>query len=255
MLIMSFNILNGGEDRFPLILDAVRTIKPDILAIQEANSFPDHDHARFHEIVTAAGLPYYDYSPAGELSYHVATFSALPFETVQRLGGFRNAGLVTRIRTAMGTVAVGNAHLTPLSEDARLLEQRTLLQALAPDALAVIVGDMNSLSRLDGYPDTLIASFNRKQLEKFTRDGKLRYDVTDAFTAAGYTDTAALFPRTRRMTVPTPACPDDAHGNFRLDYGWVSPGMKSHVTACQVVVSPVTNRASDHYPLTVTLSY
>ncbi|HEX6817030.1 MAG TPA: endonuclease/exonuclease/phosphatase family protein, partial [Ktedonobacterales bacterium] len=37
MRVLTYNILKGGEDRLPLIIDVIRAQHPDVVALQEAD--------------------------------------------------------------------------------------------------------------------------------------------------------------------------------------------------------------------------
>jgi endonuclease/exonuclease/phosphatase family metal-dependent hydrolase len=117
----------------------------------------------------------------------------------------------------------------------------------------VMMGDMNALSRDDQYSLEMIEGFNDKQLEKFTIDGSPRYDAIDAVFASGYVDSAVHLKQNKESTVPTLSNKDVAHADLRLDYIFVSGRLASHLRTYRVIKNELTDKASDHFPVVVTL--
>lgn len=71
--------------------------------------------------------------------------------------------------------------------------------------------------------------------------------------STGYIDSALELNKNLENTVPTFANEDNAHSNFRLDYIFLSESLVPHLKNYEVVKNSLTNKASDHYPVTVTL--
>ena len=153
----------------------------------------------------------------------------------------------------MGELSVASFHLTPYSEDLRHPEIDLILDFQKQYLNKVLMGDMNSLSKNDGYNENIIDGFNDVQTKKFTRDGKLRFDVTDKILSTGYQDSAVLLAKNKDNTVPTPSNKDAAHAEMRLDYIFLSDSLSQHLTSYKVVKNELTDKASDHYPVVVTL--
>ena len=110
------------------------------------------------------------------------------------------------------------------------------------------MGDFNSLSRTDEYPEDLISQLAAKGITKFGTTN-LKYDVTDFFTEAGLIDVAASL-SSRTNTVPTPANQDVYHAaELRLDYMFATQGLARAIKSIEVVKSPLTDVISDHYPI------
>src|SRR5579872_2294388 len=119
MKLMSYNIIDGGAERLPLIADMIKKEAPDYLTVNEANTFAKNNHKILKEIAQQIGLPYYDIALSGEYDYHVAAFSKYPFKQILKLQPLMRACLITLIDTELGEISIASLHLTPYSEDQR----------------------------------------------------------------------------------------------------------------------------------------
>ena len=253
MKLMTYNILDGGGRRLQLIVDAVNKEHPDYLTVNEANTFANENRKILKETSAEIGLPYFDIALSGEYDYHVAVFSKYPFIEVHEIQLLMRACLVTLVETDLGLLSIASLHLTPVSEDLRHSEIELIVNFQKKYENRILMGDMNSLSKHDGYNQELIRNFNEAQLKKFTTDGYFRLDVIEKILAAGYYDTALHLGKNKTHTVPTPANTDNAHGNMRLDYIFISSSLLPHLTNYAVIKKDITDKASDHYPVIVNL--
>lgn len=99
MRLMTYNISNGGEDRFELIIEIISNEKPDFLVINEANGFDKNDNQKLNKFAGQIGLRHFDLSLSGEYEYHTAIFSKYPFTKIKQLRPMRNAGILVNIKT------------------------------------------------------------------------------------------------------------------------------------------------------------
>ena len=157
------------------------------------------------------------------------------------------------IDSGFGPISIVGAHLNPGTEEVRVAEIETIIGAQKTCENKIIAGDLNALSRKDGYSPTLIASFNEKQKEKFTLNGSPRYEAIDKILAAGYKDAAVVFNQNLFTTVPTPSNKDGAHASLRLDYFFMSESLVAHLVEYKVLKNEITDNASDHYPVVMAL--
>lgn len=123
---------------------------------------------------------------------------------------------------------------------------------LAHHDKVIMMGDFNSLSKEDAY---FVQNFNVTQIKKFTKGGKLRTDVIEKISAAGFYDSAVVLDKNHQYTVPTPISKDPAHAQMRLDYIFLSQSLLPHLAEYHVVKNEISEKASDHYPVVVTLNY
>ncbi len=249
---MTYNILNGGEDRFESIIKVVSSENPDFLVINEANGFEKNGNQKLDKFSEKTGLLHFKLALSGEYDYHTAVFSRYPFKEVREIKTLRNAGILVVIETKLGEISIAGAHLTPYTEDLRLSEIDLIANQQKQYPNKILMGDMNSLSVIDGYNEKMIKGFNNTQLEKFTTDGKFRFDTINKITSLGYVDTAVIFGKQKECTVPTKINQDEAHLiNMRVDYIFVSDSLKNKVKSYSIIKNALTEKASDHYPVVI----
>ena len=254
MKLMTYNILDGGVDRLGLIIEAITSVGPDYLTINEANTFAADGNKVLKEVSSKIGLPYCDIALSGEYDYHVAVFSKYPLETVQKIQPLKRACIIATVKTDVGELSIASLHMNPYAEDLRREEIERVLSYQNKFEKRILMGDMNSLSWEDGYNPKMVQEFNDIQKKKYTKNGKLRFDVISTMTGAGYNDSAVVLKKNNISTVPTPMNEGAAHGDVRLDYIFVSRPLVSHLANYEVIKNEVTKKASDHYPVVVEIT-
>lgn len=253
MKLMTYNIFDGGKDRLPIVIEAIKRESPDYLTINEANGFNDNGNEILKRVSREISLPYCDISLSGEYDYHVAIFSKYPFKSVQKLKPLTRACLVVEIQLDLGLLSIASFHLAPYEENLRFPEIDLILKFLKGQKSSILMGDMNSLSKADEYSLEIIKDFNDIQIKKYTTDGKLRFDVINKISLAGYYDSALHSKKNKITTVPTTLNEDKAHGQMRLDYIFLSKSLLPHLSGYEVVKNELTDKASDHYPVMIEL--
>lgn len=250
--VLSYNILEGGQDRFEEIITIVKSVKPDILCLQEVNGWEQDDWKTLKLFAFKTGFKTYELGQAKNSDYHVATFSKLPILFHQTFVGIQNAALHMVVDTNVGEVSICNVHLSPYEESYRLEEIDKVLKSQLKYKNSIIVGDMNSLSFHDGYKNDVVSQLNMTQLKKFTKGGKLTFDVIVKVEGQQYKDVAVLKKQNSEPTVPTGASKDQAHRTpLRLDYAFVSQALNTRIYSYEVLKNKQTDVSSDHYPIVV----
>lgn len=250
---MTYNILNGGEAGFDLIIKIVKNAAPDYLTINEANTFANNNNKLLKEFASQTGFKYYDLALSGEYNYHVAVFSKYPFKKVYKLQPLMRACLICLVETEFGEISIASLHLTPYSEDLRHPEIDLILSFQNKFKNRILMGDMNSLSSDDNYDAAITKNFNQLQLKKFTTEGKLRFDAISKIKSGGYIDSAVKLGKNKDCTAPTSINEYSAHSNMRLDYIFLSQSLVPYLKNYKVVKNNATKKASDHYPVIVEL--
>jgi len=254
MKLMTYNILNGGEDRFDSIIKVISNKNPDFLVINEANGFEKNENQKLKEFSEKIGLSNFKLALSGEYDYHVAVFSKYSFKEVKEIKPLRNAGILVVIETELGEIFIIGVHLSPYTEDSRILEIGSILNQQKQYPNRILMGDMNSLSDGDDYNKEIIKEFNDTQLKKFTTDGKFRFDVINKINSLGYVDTAVVLGKQKECTVPTKINQDEAHLiDMRVDYIFISDSLKDKFKSYSVIKNDLTEKASDHYPVIIEL--
>jgi len=262
MKILTYNILYGGEDkdksRIHLIEQVIRDISPTVLTIQEAELFDKDNYAKLKHFKSNINLPYWAYSKGyfrkNGRRFDVATFSVIPLQKITDFNEtIRNGGLNVVVDSEFGKISICNTHLTPHTEDERLVELDKMIESQLPYDNKIILGDLNSLARVDNYSKDEFDAFNSSQIKKFLKDGEPRYDVTDRLLNSGYIDVAYNL-SCLEVTVPTASNVDVAHEcPLRLDYVFVSQSLLNNVSAIKVEKTDYSDKASDHYPVVLYL--
>jgi len=252
MKLMTYNILDGGGERLGGIIDIVKREAPDVLVINEANGFSADGNEVLKRFSAQTGLQY-GVCAGTEFGYDIAVFSKTIFSETETLMPGKRAAMRIEVGSPFGTISVVGLHLSPTQEEVRLLEIQTIMESQEGHMNAVMMGDMNALSRRDGYSATAVAHFNETQKKKFTKDGVPRYEVIDAVMSAGYQDSGVLSKQNAVTTVPTPSNTDAAHADLRLDYIFLSEALAPHLASYRVIKDATTDGASDHYPVIVEL--
>ena len=254
MKLMTYNIYAGAAATFDTIIEIVNREAPDFLTLNEANGFDLDKNRLLDEFAQRTDFRYYKLEKCGDSdNYHVAIFSRKPFASPAAVRPLSRAAIVAVINTPIGEVAICGTHLSPHSEDIRLKELKLILDVISPYEHKILLGDLNSLSIKDSYPDSIIKDFTHEQLRKFTTNEKVRYDLINSLINNGFNDIAVLVGKQATVTVPTPVNTDTSHSKMRLDYIMVSDSLKEHIMDYEVVKNDLTTISSDHYPIVADL--
>jgi exodeoxyribonuclease-3 len=253
MKLMTYNILNGGNERLPNIIEIIKKESPDYLTINEANTFAKDNNKILKEVANKTNFPFFDIALSGEYDYHVAVFSKYPFKKITKLQPLMRACLVAQIDSVFGELSIASLHLTPYTEDLRHPEIDSIIKFQNQFQNRILMGDMNSLSKHDNYDQGIIRKFNDMQIKKFTTDGKLRFDAIEKILSVGYYDCGLQMNKNKEYTAPTSINEYKAHFNMRLDYIFLSKTLLPHLKQYKVIKNSLTEKASDHYPVIVLL--
>jgi len=237
---MTYNILCGGlpvagrSDRREAVENVIRAAAPDVLALQECVGF--EVPGAMDAWAARLGLPHYAIARTTPytdgLSYNVTVFSRFFMrkraEFVQK--PFQTGALLVHIDTPDGVLSLCNVHLHAFNESARLVEIEALLTAFGDAKPDIILGDLNAISRGDGYAPN----------DEF----ESRYDVSDRL-AQGYSDLGAPAGMTHPSRLPADHSRQIAR---RIDYVW---GREIAGAAVRVVRDEQAHLASDHFAVVV----
>ena len=242
--LISYNILEGmklDQTTGKTELAAwVRSMNPDILALQEANKFTQESLER---LAASYGHPYVVTNIKKGDNYPVALTSKYPVEVIAKITeGVSHGAIHVRIRgvnivvlhlwphaTGSNGYADGNSYR--MAEITAFLDGT--LKAHPGEVRWLMMGDFNSVSPLDA--DDLPGGVG------------LNYDVHTKELGSGYHDLMRSY---RGYFIPS--CPTAAFagGNAtRIDFIYGSSAMLSDMTCVETVRDDFTDTRSDHYPL------
>jgi exodeoxyribonuclease III len=245
--VMTYNILDGGENREAHILNVIQSAKPDIVIFQEVFT-----EVFLKSLSYSLGMNYF--IGAGNKKRKVALLSKLPVRTFKShhplfpiWRNFVDAEIEFESNKTARIIGVHPmANLGVIFEIWRLLEASYIINHLqkSESQFTLIAGDFNAIA-----PNEKVNTENMPDWLKWIiyLQGKRVYHFSiEKFISAGFTDCFRSLNSTDGFTLPPP------EPNARLDYIFVNDEMKKYLKKCWVVREPDSvNLASDHFPVMV----
>jgi endonuclease/exonuclease/phosphatase family metal-dependent hydrolase len=251
---MTYNILNGGEQRLPAIAEVITKRRPDLLALQELSRF-DRDPGRLRGLADAIGMRPYLARSRSRFGQPVALFVRDPSAVLQygRLPRpFHHAAVRLTVRTERGPLTVIGTHLCPFSGTRRRFEAGWLARAVDPGGLALVMGDLNSLDPRTDHGERIAALGAKYRRRHLRRGGIVDTRAIGRLEQAGLVDLYRRVGAGRDHTTPT-GYQGAEFSRMRLDYIIASPPLADLARSCTVVDDPPADTASDHYPVVADL--
>jgi exodeoxyribonuclease-3 len=238
---MSWNILNGGRDRWDAIAAVVDRVRPDILALQELRGFDRDFPARIGMTPYVAGSAFGQ--PVAVLvrpPLRARSFSAVRWR-------LHHAAAVVRV----GDLRVVSTHLNPFVPERRRREARWLAARYGSRRRPVLLaGDLNSLDPYADHAAALATMDSRYRRRHVAPDGSPDTRAIAAFAAGHFADLWAEAGQGDGRTVPT-GLGGHEFGGMRLDYLLGTPPVVARVRRVWVVRDDPL--ASDHFPVAADL--
>ncbi|MCY1016216.1 endonuclease/exonuclease/phosphatase family protein [Pyxidicoccus sp. MSG2] len=256
--VMTFNVLQGGEERFDAILTFLARESPDVLVLQECLGWDDG--GRLRRVAEALDVPQDDAHmvlgqsrsrPSGRC-YHVAVVSrpALRSVSVHNDRHFLGHCIIQCELDVNGPVTLFGTHFDAHQEKLRYVEARYLRSLLDGAAFRegryLLAGDLNSLSRKDPYPVDLEDRLRKAGTDKYGHPP--RFDVIDDVEEYGWVDTLLERPASSKW-VTARRNRGGVTIDYRTDYVFASPRMAERLVSAEVLEVGDT---SDHNPLVAT---
>ena len=257
--IISYNILEGmkldttsNKDYF---VSWVKSQNPDILALQELNSFTQK---QLEELARKFNHPYAVLLK--EKGYPVGLTSKFPIINVEKvldnmLHGFIKAEILD--------YSIYVIHLSPHKYQKRREETDLILQMSQSkpnhQKKTIIMGDFNSISESDAeaYKDGKLwerFNFNDNKYPTHANlcNGQLDYEVHRKIVNAGYVDAFKLLNKPYDYSAPTLLTSNGGETpSYRIDFIYVSKSLKHRIKRAAIVKDDFTNYYSDHYPVVI----
>jgi len=254
--VLSYNVWYGftkQPERKKKLLEYVSSLKPDIVSLQELNSYTEEKLA---QDARAWGHPHS--ALLKTKGFPTGITSRFPIEEVSRTFEGYHHGLLS---CKTGGIRVYVIHLHPGHWQIRHGEVDLLTRELAkrdPSEKILLAGDFNTFSSRDREQyeksDDMIPFFRRLdkrwKSNRNLRDDKLDYTHLEKIEKAGFIDLAAS-KRTRFLgTFPTKNRPGEDNGpSRRLDYFFANRSLASSCKSAVCLVNEDTAHLSDHYPV------
>ncbi|MEV5598886.1 hypothetical protein [Streptomyces sp. NPDC052496] len=259
--VVTFNMLFAGHadaglgpgDRWDGQMAFLRSLQPDVLALQECVFFELLGRRRLHRAVTELGLA------QGFLAEANATTTGHRFHSAILLSDRVRVAAEDADRTRYhhvmgwaslllpgtgGLLEIRNLHLDPFDPRNRAREIAPLEVLAAPGRLSLIVGDINTIGTAFPEPDW-------SKLPPHLLNGHLRLpgqeevsdrDAVELLTRAGFIDTSGWV---GQQATPTAAF-GDGDVPRRQDLILASPALAPALVDYQVHMVPVDKGLSDH---------
>lgn len=258
MRVMTYNTLFGGidasgNDRRKAQLEIIRAVDPDVLLLQEAKDYPTQGGLLLHATERALGMR--GFLAEAQTGQHTVAFLKPHLQPISFEGDgvhFHHAAAILRFEAPQFDMPVTaiSVHLCPHGPRIRLREASYLVGHADPDGFAMLAGDFNSVSPDDPEPeglDTLPAHYRTRYVDE---DGRADRSTLKLLAQAGWIDLGSLA-EDRTPTVPGAGFENTEFVPFRSDYVMVTPPLARRFRSYGVMLGPLTDRASDHYPLLV----
>jgi exodeoxyribonuclease-3 len=241
MRLITWNILAGGEDRWPEIAAVLRRERPDLVALQELRGF---GRARLDRLAGDLGM-----------TGHLAPSAfGQPVAVLCRLPSDRRRSVSWRLHHAAAVVTVGeltlvSTHLNPFRPERRRREATWLAARFhAASRWVLLAGDLNGLDPYGDHAAELAGLSPRYRRRHLAGDGTVDTRGLAAFERGGLTDLWRRAGLGDGRTVPTGLAGGE-FGAMRLDYVLGNPAVAGRVRELRVLRDAETEYASDHYPL------
>lgn len=262
LTVLTYNTLFAGRDgsndtRAKAQISLINDLKPDVLLMQEAKGFDANGGAWLYAMEQQIGMRGF-LAVAPRTGQNIAIFI---HDSLRPLS-FDANGVHFHHTLAMLKVAVPgteqpitfiSAHLCPNGPEVRRREAAYLAVHAAPERLTLITGDFNSASPHDPEPKdwSALATHHRARYLSDDLHG-IDHSVLAHLEAAGWVDLGYKLDADRVPTVPTAAYRDAEFATMRCDYLLASKALAACASSYEVIRTPATDMASDHYPVLAT---
>lgn len=258
--ILTYNTLFGGLDgaervRAEKQIELISEFQPDIFLMQEAKGYDADGYAALYALERAIGMRGY-LAQAVHTGQNTAVFIRKPLRAKNFLPDsihFHHALARLVILLPSGReLTVMSAHLCPNGAHVRRHEAAYLAPLASPETLALVAGDFNSASPHDEEPEDF-ATLPAQHRTRYLGDDMKTIDrsVMASLDAAGWVDVGHRLKKGSVSTVPTPAYKAAEFATMRCDYVLTTKALAETARHYEVIKTPLTDTASDHYPVLV----
>lgn len=261
--ILCYNILEGMKlDTTPnkvVFVDWVKSINPDIVALQEVNKFKQR---QLEDMARSYGHPYAVLLK--ENGYPVAITSKYPILYVSKVIDNMSHGFIRAKVDGYNIIAL---HLNPHKYWKRNEEIALVLETIkqsGDDENWLLMGDFNSLSPLDadGFVNgKLLEAMKAEEagrpgvVENLVDGQLLDYSVHQAILDQGFVDVAKIKYSTFESSCETKSflLTHKYPAEKRYDFIYISNNLKSDYINASIIKDSFTDVYSDHYPVLLDL--
>jgi exodeoxyribonuclease-3 len=262
LTVLTYNTLFAGRDgdsdrRAQSQAELIDELRPDVFLMQEAKGLDADGGRRLHALEARIGMRGF-LAPAPCTGQHVAVFiretlKPLSFEADSAHFHHALAVLTVALPGSGQPLKLMSAHLCPNGAEVRRREAAYLAVHAAPEPLSLLGGDFNSASPHDHEPDDFAVLPPHHRAPYLAGDGQsLDRSVMAGLEGAGWIDVARALEAPACATVPAQGFAGTEFATMRCDYVMCSKALATRARSYRVVRTPLTDAASDHYPVVVT---
>lgn len=259
LTVLTYNTLFAGRDgandaRARTQIDLINQVRPDVFLMQEAKGFDANGGAWLYATEDHVGMRGF-LAVAPRTGQNVAIFIREPLRPLAfEVDGahFHHALATLKVAVPGSSEAITfiSAHLCPNGPEVRRREAAYLTVQAAPDKLTLVTGDFNSASPHDPEPegfDALPAHHRARYLAEDLHGADR--SVLARLEAAGWVDLGHQLDPAKVATVPTAGFTGTEFATMRCDYLLASASLAQAARHYEVLRTPATDAASDHYPI------
>ena len=248
---MTFNILNGGENRASYISDVIQCAQPHLVILQEV-----YTEEFLKSLATLVGMNYF--IGEGNKERKVALLSKLPVHSFKSYHPifpiWRNyIDAEVEYEPAKMTRIIGvhpMANLGIVFEIWRWWEAKYITHHAHryQNTLCLIAGDFNAIAPGESVKVETMPNWLKWII--YLQGYRVYHFSIAKYLSANFTDCFRVLNSEEGFTLPPPS------PNSRLDYIFVNATMKPYLKKCWVIQEPDSvNHASDHYPVMAEFSF
>lgn len=261
LTVLTYNTLFAGRDgnddrRSQQQIALISSVRPDVFLMQEAKGLERDGAAGFYALEDRIGMRGF-MAIAPRTGQNVAIFIRDPLRAVSFEADGTNfhhamAALKIQLPHDGKPLTVFCVHLCPNGPAVRRREAAYLAVQAAAESLSLVAGDFNSASPHDPEP-TGFAELPTHHRSRYLAEDLVGPDhtVLAALEAAGWVDLGNQLDNKKVPTVPSKAFVGTEFASMRCDYVLSSTALAAKARRYDVIRSPLTDAASDHYPVMV----
>lgn len=260
--VLTYNTLFAGYDgvddhRACVQVDLINELTPDVFLMQEAKGLDANGQSLMFALEARIGMRGF-LAIAPHTGQHVTVFIRAPlvplrFEADSVHFHHALANLSVALPDSDRTMSLRSAHLCPTGANVRRREAAYLAVQAAPETLSLLAGDFNAVSPHDPEPEGFdaLAAHHRN---RYVDDDLLTADrsVLKRLEAAGWVDIGHRLGASGVPTVPAAGFGATEFARMRCDFVMASKALADCASGYEVIRTPATDRASDHYPVLAT---
>lgn len=262
LTVLTYNTLFAGRDgadshRAADQVALINEVKPDVFLMQEAKHFDQNGAALLFELEAKIGMRGF-MAKAPVTGQNVVIFIRAPIQPIRfdvDAEHFHHAlaTLTISIPGVSQPLTLMSAHLSPNGRVIRQHEAAYLALHAQSDSYVLLAGDFNSASPHDPQPadfQDLTAHHRTRYLADDLQN--IDHSIIAGLEAAGWQDIGHKLNQHAVPTVPTAAFKQSEFPTMRCDYVWTSRALAEKAVTYEVIRTPATDAASDHYPIICT---